>query len=113
NADAAGVGKLLEPRRDVDAFAMPVSALHNHFAEIDSDPNLDALILGQSGIPLSHSALDVDGALNRVDDAPDPRTQAIAHELEDAGMVGRYLRLDEFDAVSFQPLEGFRLVLLH
>jgi hypothetical protein len=113
NADAAGVGKLLEPRGDVDAFAMPVRALHDHFAEVDSDPNLDALILGQSGVPPSHSALDVDGALDRVDDAPEFRQQAVAHEFEDAAVVGRYLRPDEFNAVILQALEGLRFVLLH
>ena len=113
NADAAGVGKLLETRRDVDAFAMPVRALHDHFAEVDSDPNIDAMVLGLAGVPLRHSALDVDGALNRVDNAPEFRQQAVAHELEDAAMVGRYLRLDEFNAVILQALEGLRFVLLH
>ena len=92
---------------------MPVGSLHDHFAEVDSDPNLDAPILGQSGVPPSHSALDVDGALNRVNNTPEFRQQAVAHELEDAAMVGRYLRLDEFNAVIPQALEGLRFVLLH
>ena len=45
NADAARVGKLLETGRDVDTVAMPISALHDHFAEVDSNANIDALIL--------------------------------------------------------------------
>ena len=54
-----------------------------------------------------------DGALNRVNNPPEFRQQAVAHELEDAAMVGRYLRLDEFNAVILQALEGLRFVLLH
>ena len=113
NADAAGVGKLLETRGDVDAFAVPVGSLHDQFAEVDSDPNIDAMVLGLAGVSLRHSALNVDGALNRVNDTPEFRQQPVAHELEDASVVGRYLRPDEFNAVILQALEGPRFVLSH
>src|ERR1700733_14645349 len=113
NADAAPVGKLLEPGGDVDAFAMPVGSLHDHFAKVNSDPNIDAAVLELAGVSLRHSALDIDGALDRVVDAPEFNQQPIAHELEDAAVVGRYLRPDEFNAVILQALEGLRFVLLH
>jgi hypothetical protein len=92
---------------------MPVGSLHDHFAEVDSDPNIEAMVLGLAGVSLRHSALNLDGALNRVNNTPEFRQQAVAHELEDAAMVGRYLRLDEFNAVILQALEGLRFVLLH
>ena len=113
NADAPGIGKLLKPRGDIDAFAVPIRPLDDHLAEIDADAHVDALVLGEAGVPLRHSVLDVDGALNRVNNAPEFRQQPVAHELEDAAMVGRYLRLDEFNAVILQALEGLRFVLLH
>ena len=104
-----GVGKLLETRRDVDAVAMPVRALHDHFAEVDSNANIDALILRLAGVSLRHSSLDIDRALNRIDDAPELGQEAIAHELEDAAAMLRYCRFNEFIAVSLDPLERFSL----
>ena len=75
---------------------------------------LDApMSMGAPALQLRHPALDIDRALNRVNDASELRQQAVAHELEDAAMVGRYLRLDEFNAVSLQGLKGLRFVLLH
>ena len=113
NADAARVGKLLETGRDVDTVAMPIRALHDHFAEVDSNANIDALILRLAGVSLRHSSLDIDRALNRVDDAAELGQKAIAHELEDAAAMLRYRRFNEFIAVSLDPLKGFRFVLLH
>ena len=60
-------------------------------------------------VALCHSALEPT-ALGRVNAASELRQQAVAHEFEDAAMVGRYLRLDEFNAVSLQALEGLRFV---
>ena len=83
NADAARIGKLLKARGDVDALAVPVRPLDDHLAEVDADAHVDALVLGKAGVSLRHSALDVDGALDRVDDAPKLGQKTVAHELED------------------------------
>ena len=91
---------------------MPVRSLDDHFAEVDADTNHDALILGRASLPLSHAALDIDGALDRIDDASELRQNAVAHELEDAAAMLRYLRFNQFKPVGLQPLEGFRFILL-
>jgi hypothetical protein len=49
---------------------MPVRPLDNHLAEIDANADIDTLILGEAGVPLRHAALDLDGAFDRVDYAP-------------------------------------------
>ena len=113
NADAARVGNLLEAGCDVDTVAMPVGSLHDHFAEVDSNANIDPLILRLAGVSLCHSSLDIDRALNCVDDAAELGQEAIAHELEDAAAMLRYRRFNEFVAVSLDPLKGLRFVPLH
>jgi hypothetical protein len=50
---------------------MPIRALHDHFAEVDSNANIGALILRLAGVSLCHSSLDIDRTLNRIDDAPE------------------------------------------
>ena len=67
-----------------------------------------ALILRLAGVSLRHSSLDIDRALNRIDDAAELGQKAIAHELEDATAMLRYRRFHDFIAVSLDPLKGFR-----
>ena len=50
DADATGFGDLLKPRRDVHTFAVSVLAVDNHFAQIDTYPNLDVLVFGDISI---------------------------------------------------------------
>jgi hypothetical protein len=83
NADPARIGKLLKPRGDVDPLAVPVSPVDDHLAEIDADAHVDAVVLGEASISLRHCALDVDGALDRVDDARKLGEKTVAHHLED------------------------------
>ena len=92
---------------------MPIGALYDHFAEVDANANIDALILRLAGVSLRHSSLDIDRALNCVDDAAELREDAVAHKLEDAAAMPRYRRFNEFIAVSLDSLKGFRFVLLH
>ena len=83
NANSARIGELLKPRGDVDALAVPVRALDDHLAQIDADAHVDPVVLGEAGVPLRHSALDVDGAFDRVDDARKFGQKPVAHQLED------------------------------
>ena len=113
NADAARVGKLLQAGGDVDTVAMPISALHDHFAEVDANANIDALTSGspafRSAIPrwMSTAHSTASTTLRELGE------KTIAHELEDAAAMLRYCRFNEFIAVSLDPLKGFRFVLLH
>ena len=97
------IGELLEPRRDIDALAVPVRSLDDHFAQIDADAHVDALVLGEALVPFGHAALDVGGAFDRVDDAGELGCAA----------TGGDRRLDQLRAADFEPLEGPRLVQLH
>ncbi len=108
-----GIGELLKPRGDVDALAVPVRPLDDQLAEIDADAHVDALVLGKACVSLRHPALDVDGALDRVDNARELGEKPVAHQLEDCAAMGRDRRLDQFRPVDFEPLEGSRLVQLH
>jgi hypothetical protein len=62
---------------------VPVCPLDNHLTQIDPDAQIDAVILGEAGVPLRHPALDLDGAFDRIDHAPKLGEKAVAHELED------------------------------
>ena len=66
---------MLEAGCDVDTVAMPVGSLHDHFAEVDSNANIDPLILRLAGVSLCHSSLDIDRALDCVDDANQAKSQ--------------------------------------
>src|ERR1700722_11306512 len=83
NAKGPRLSKLLESRGDVDALAVPVRPLDNHLTQIDPDAHIDAVILREAGVPLRHPALDLDGAFDRVDNAPKLGEKAVAHEFED------------------------------
>src|SRR5262245_13036860 len=87
NRNAAGLDKLLQPRRDVDAIAMSVVALDNDVAQVDSHANIDVAVRRDRPVPLGHAALQDDGALDGIDDAGKLGQQAIAHQLEDVAVV--------------------------
>ena len=80
---------------------MTIRAFDDHFAEVDSDAELDALILRLAGVPLRHSALDIDRALDRVDDAGELRQKAVAHEFKNFATMLDDRWLDEFNPMSF------------
>ena len=44
NADAAGLGQPLEPRRDVDPVTIDIVAIDDDVAHVDSDPEPDGLV---------------------------------------------------------------------
>src|SRR5262245_50732846 len=110
--DAAGLGQLLETRRDVHAIAEKVAFVGDHVAKIDADAQADALVLGNRRFALRHALLRGDGAGHGIDDAAELAQRSIAHELDDAATVLGDQRLDEALAVLLQTLERARLVAL-
>ncbi len=113
NGDAARLGQLLQPCRDIDAIAIAIVAFDNHVAEIDPDAQVDATILGKTRIALSHSALHDRRALDCLDDASELCEQSVAHQLEDAALMLGNLRLDQLFAIRAQAFESPRLILFH
>src|ERR1700754_2942837 len=95
DADAAWICDLLQSRGDVDALAEAIVALDDHFTEIDSDANLDALGFGHVGIALGEPALDARGTFDGIDDRAELGEHAVAHELEDPSVMECDLRLEQ------------------
>jgi len=69
DAHAAGLRQNLQACCDVDAVAVDVVALDDYVAEIDPDPEVNALVLRDFGVAVDHRPLDLGGAADRVDDA--------------------------------------------
>jgi hypothetical protein len=62
DADSAGFGERFQSRSDIDTVAENIAVLDDHIAEIDSNAELEALLIGYIGIALGHALLDFNGA---------------------------------------------------
>jgi hypothetical protein len=102
DANAAGIGEALQPRRHVDAVAEDVVLLDHDVADMDADTELDTLVRRDGGIALGHAALHVDGAAHGGDDAGELDQHAIARRLDEPAVMlgdlgfeqGRHMRLE-------------------
>ena len=113
HADAAGRGQDLQARGDVDAVAVDVGALDDDVAQVDADAQPDTPLVRQLGLARRHGALNLDGAVHRLDDARELGQQAVAHELDDAALALRDLGLHQLLAERLQALQRPGLVLAH
>ena len=66
-----------------------------------------------SGVARGHAGLDRDGALHRLDHAGELDQRAIAHELDEAAVVGGDLRVDHLAAMGLEAGERAGFVGLH
>ncbi len=86
--DRARLGDALKPRGDIDAVAHQVAvAFLDHVAEMNADPELDALLGRQTGVALDHALLHFDGAVHGVDHAAKLDQAAVAGALDDAAVM--------------------------
>ena len=113
NADTAGLGEPLQTRRDVDAVAVDVVVLDDDVAEVNADPEGDATLLGNGFVTFGDAPLDVDGALDRLDDARELDQNAVAHELDDAPVMPGDRGIDELFAVGVERGQRAGLVGFH
>ena len=113
NADAAGLGQLLQPHRQVDAVAVEIAVFDDHFAEVDADAQLQRQTRGVAGIALGHPLLQLDGAFDRTDGARELDEDAIAHQLENAAAVPGDQRLQHILPARPQRFQRARLVFRH
>jgi hypothetical protein len=111
--DAVGLGELLEACGDVDAIAVYVLALGEHVAEVDTDAQAEALILGHHGLTFDELSLNEHRAAHRVDDARELAEDAVSHQLEDAAVMLVNERRDHHAMEDLQPSERSRLVAFH
>ena len=84
DADAAGVGEILQARGHVHAVAEDVAPLHHDVADMDADAELDALVRCDRGIAFGHDALHLDGPTHGGDDALELDQHAVARGLDQA-----------------------------
>jgi hypothetical protein len=113
DADPAGFRYRLQPCRDVDAVAVNVVVIRNDISEIDPDTEGYVLVLGYRRIAVDHSALHLDGAAHRIDDARKFHQHAVAGSLNDPPAMLPYLRIDEFSAVRLQRVKGALFISSH
>jgi hypothetical protein len=98
NTDAAGIGESFQPRGHVDAVPINVRALDNDVPQVDANTEPDAQFFGQVRLAPNHGLLNVGGALDGLNDAGKLGQQPIAHELHDAPLMLRDLRLHRLSA---------------
>jgi hypothetical protein len=86
DADRARVSQAFEAPRDVHAIAIDVVVLDDHVAEVDADPERDALVRRALGLVLGHGALDLGGREHRAHCARELDQRAVAGQLDDAAL---------------------------
>jgi hypothetical protein len=109
--DRAGLGDAFQTRGNIDAVAHEVAvALLNDIAEMNANPELDALLGQHAGVALDHSGLDFDRAAHGVDHAAELDDQAVAGALDDAAVMGGDGGFDQIAAQTPEPRQGAILV---
>ena len=94
NADPAGLGERFQARRDIHTVAEDVVLLSDHVAEIDADPQPDALVVRHFWFAVDHPTLNLHSAANGVYDTRKLRQEAIAGVLHNPAAVLFDLRID-------------------
>src|SRR6516225_7807112 len=96
----AGFGQPFEPGSNIDAVAVNVIFLDDNIARIDADAQLQLGVAG--GIIVGgQTALDIDGAIHRVDGAVELNEKSVALAADESTLVQRYSWFDHgFDAIG-------------
>src|SRR5262249_31950073 len=87
HADASRLRNALQASSDVHAITKDVATLDDHVALVDTNPELDALVRGHLGVPLSHPALNLDSAAEGVHDTRELHEHTVAGGLHDPTTV--------------------------
>jgi len=103
DADPARLGQRFKPRRDIHPVAEDIVLFGDHIAEVDPDPESDALVLGRRCVAVSHPSLHFDTAADGVHNTCKFRQEAVAGVLYDAAPVFGDFGVDQFPEVRFQP----------
>jgi hypothetical protein len=78
--------------------------LSDHVPEIDANTEPDPALLGQLGLTVDHSALDLDRTPDGIDHAWELGKEAVAGVLHDPAPVLADLGVDQFPEVGLEPL---------
>ena len=101
----------LQSSGDVDPIPHQIAVpLLDHVPDMNSDSELDALIVGKARVASDHAILHLDGAMHRVDDASELDDAAVAGALDDAAVMGGDRRINEIAAERPKARERALLV---
>ena len=81
--DATGLGKFLQPRRDVDPIAIDIGTVHHHISQIDADAKLHLLRVRWVRNLVGNFLLNLDRTLHGLDDAGELGDYGIAPGIHD------------------------------
>ena len=95
DADAARPSQTFQPRCDIDAIAVDVVAIDDHIAEVDADPELDAVLGLEVRVVYGDALLNLDRAPHRIDHARKLDQDTITRKLDDAAAMLCDLGFDE------------------
>ena len=114
DADAARRRQLFETGGHIDAITVNVGiVLDDDVAEVDTDAECHAPLLGDAGVALGHGILDRYRAFDRAHDTRELDQGAIAHQLHDPTAGRHDPRLDHLLAMGLERHQVSGLVLLH
>ena len=111
-ADAAGVGDLLQPGGDVDAVAEDVVALDDYIAEMHSHAEDETLVGGDFRVAFGHQPLHPERRAHCVEGAGELEQQPIAGGFDDAAAIFEEQRVDDL-AMRLQRVERALFVCPH
>ena len=83
DAQAARLGKRLQPGGDIDAVAEQIAVFDDDIAEVDANAQAHAPVLGNVGVLRPLEALNFDGATHSLDSARKLGDDAVAGASED------------------------------
>jgi len=113
NHDAAGLSQCFQPSCYIDTVAKNIVTIDDDVTDIDANAKLDAFLSRDIGIAFNHTALDVDGAAHRVDNASMLDEHAVTGGLDDTTPVFPDFRIDEFFAVPLELAQRTFLINAH
>src|SRR5438132_6634972 len=99
DAQPARLAQALQPRGNIDAVAENVAGLADDVADVDPDTASKPLVLRDALVSRRNSLLDRDGAGDSLDCAREFDENTVPGGLDDAAMVDRDRRVDQFAAM--------------
>jgi hypothetical protein len=113
HTNPTGFRQRFEPCGDIHTVAMNVVVRDDYVPEVDTDAELDALVVRDVSVPFSHTALHGYRAGDCLYDAWEFDQQTVAGCLDDAALVFGDRRFDKFAPMRSEPCEGAGLVEPH
>ncbi|HXG81480.1 MAG TPA: hypothetical protein VNJ05_06740 [Sphingomicrobium sp.] len=102
NGNSTGFCDPFKPRGDVHSIPEDVVIIDNHVAQIDSNPEFDAAVIGNPDIAGAHFPLNFGRAFDRIHNAGEFDEHPIAGQFDNPPVMLRNGRIDELGAVSLE-----------